>query len=91
MTLFVKQPDATRVALAFLDHRLRQRTEKAVDVGLAHQQVERELYDIGLHPGEALGAPPFGVLVRQRGAQDIRIAFVRMHGDRLVVLVARGD
>ena len=37
---------------------LRQRAEESFDVGLAHQQIERELHDVGLHVRAALGAAP---------------------------------
>jgi hypothetical protein len=52
---------------------------KKLDVGLAHQQIERELHDTCLHLREALGAAAFGVFTIQRGAKHVRIAFVRMH------------
>ena len=45
----VDQPHRARVALALLDHRLRQPAEEAFDVRLAHEQIERELDDLGLH------------------------------------------
>ena len=38
--------------------------EKAFDVGLAHQQIERELHDLGLHRRQALGAAALVVLAR---------------------------
>ena len=62
------------MALALVDHRLRERAEKPFDVRLAHQQIERELDDVGLHLREAFRAAAFGGLAKQRGAQHIRIA-----------------
>ena len=61
------------VALALLDHRLGQRAEEAFDVRLAHQQIERELDDLGLHVRAALGAAALAGLAHQRGAQHLRI------------------
>ena len=58
-SLLVDQPHRARVALALLDHHLRKPAEEAFDVGLAHQQVEGELDDLGLHARAALGAAVF--------------------------------
>ena len=77
----VDQPHTARMAVALLDERLRERAEKAFDVGLAHQQVERELHGTGLDFHEALRAPTLGELADQGGAKDVRVAgcdFVRL-------------
>src|SRR5262252_5406372 len=50
----VDEPHAACVALAFLDHLLRQRPEKSVDVRFTHEQIERELHDFSLHLRSAL-------------------------------------
>jgi hypothetical protein len=51
------QPHRARVALALLDHCLRQSAEKAFDIGFAHQQIQRELDDFRLHRRAAFGSP----------------------------------
>ena len=76
MMLFVDQPNAAGMAVALLDHRLRQHAEEPIDVGLTDQQIERELDDFRLHPREALRAAPVGMFASQRGAQDLGIAFL---------------
>ncbi|OLE82625.1 MAG: hypothetical protein AUF76_08700 [Acidobacteria bacterium 13_1_20CM_2_65_9] len=86
--LFVDQPDTARTAVAFLDHRLRQRAEEAFDVRLTHQQIERELDNVGLHLRQAIGAAARGRFSSQRGAKHVRIALIRMHIVLMVVLVA---
>ena len=63
--------------------RLRARLEAAKDtdrlrrvrleIGLSHQQVQRELNDIGLHLRDALGSAPLGMLADQGGAEHVRI------------------
>ena len=83
LLVLVDQPDAAPVALALFDQRLREHAEEALDVGLAHQQIERELDDLGLHLRDALGATTLGGLANQRGAKHLRIAFFRVHGARL--------
>ena len=47
------------MTLAVLDHRLGQRTEEAFDVGLAHEQIERQLDDLRLHVRAALAEGGF--------------------------------
>ena len=76
----VDQPHAARVALGFLDHRLRQAAEESLDVRLAHEEIDGELHHLGLHVGEALGAAALGVLAHERGAEHLGI--VRLHLDR---------
>jgi hypothetical protein len=88
LLVVVDQPHRAGVTVALIDHRLRQGAEKALDVGLAHQQIERELDDVGLHLCEALGPPAFARLARQRRAEHLRIALVRVHDARLFILVA---
>ncbi len=71
----VEQPDAAGVALALLDQRLDEDAEEAVDVRLAHQQIERELDGVALDVGHALGAAALVGLARQRLSQrvDLRL------------------
>ena len=76
LLVVVDQPHAGGVALALFDHRLQQRAEEALDVRLAHQQIERELHDVGLDLREALGAAALGRLAHQRRAQRVRVARV---------------
>ena len=70
LLVFVDQPHAAGVALALLDQRLREAAKEPVDVGLAHEEIERELNGVGLNVGQALArgsaarslapAPPAG-------------------------------
>ena len=73
LALVVDQPDAAAVAFGLLDHVLGQAAEEAFEVGLADQQIQRELNDLGLHGRQALGAETLVVLTRQRGAKHLRI------------------
>jgi hypothetical protein len=73
LNTLVDQPHGARVALAFIDHRFRQPTEEAFDVGLADKEVERELYDFGLHARAALRAAIFERLAQERRTQHLRI------------------
>jgi hypothetical protein len=61
------------VALAFLGQRLQQGVEERVEVGDAHEQIERVLRDLGLDVREALGTPPFGRLLEQRASQRLGV------------------
>ena len=56
------------------------RAEEAFDVGLAHEQIERELDDLGLHVRAALRAAALGGLADQRGAKHLRIVRRRFFG-----------
>jgi hypothetical protein len=85
---FVHQPHRAGVALAFFDHRLRQRAEEPLDVRLAHQQIDRQLHDVRLHTREALGAPTLGDLACQRRAQDLGVALEQIRARLWVVTVA---
>ena len=81
---FVDQPHAAAVAIGFLDHRFREPAEESFDVGFAHEQIERELDDFGLHVRKALGPPPLPVLTNERGAEYFRIGrrqLVRLRHD----------
>ena len=44
------------MAFGVVDHAGHELAEEAVDVRLAHQQVERQLHGVGLDRGHALGA-----------------------------------
>ena len=52
----VEQPHAAGAALAFLDQRLDEGAEEAVDVLFAHHQVERQLHGVALDPRHAVGS-----------------------------------
>ena len=73
MPLVVEEPDRAAFAAGVLDHRFCQAAEEPLDVRLAHQQIDRELHDFGLHRGEAVGAPPRVVFADERGAQHVGI------------------
>ncbi len=73
LTGFVEQPQRARVALALFDHRPGQRAEESFDVGLAHQQIERQLGDERLHVGAALGPAPLARFPNERRAQHVGI------------------
>jgi hypothetical protein len=47
---------------------LREGAEEAVDIRLAHRQIERAFDDEGLHPRDPLGTATRSSLTRQRGA-----------------------
>jgi hypothetical protein len=70
----VDQPDTARMAVAFIDEGFRERPEKAFDVRLTHQEVERELDGTGLDFPQTLGVAALGPFPYQRGAKDLRIA-----------------
>jgi hypothetical protein len=78
LMLFVDQPDAAGVAIALFDHCLRQHAKEPVDVGLADQQIECELDDLGLHPREAFRATALRRLTFQRLAENARILLFDM-------------
>ena len=80
LLIVVDQPHAARVAFALFDQRLGEHAEEALDVRLAHQQIERELDDLGLDFRAALRAMAFGRLANQRGAQHLRIVRRRFFG-----------
>ena len=72
----VEQPHAAGAALAFLDQRLDEGAEEAVDVGLAHHQIEGQLHGVALDACHAVGAAlgidcrrqlPFQLVCRARG------------------------
>jgi hypothetical protein len=77
------------VAVALVDDGSGQGPEESVDVWLAHQQIERELHDVGLRLRQALGATALRGFVMQRGAKHIRIAFARMRIGLQVVVTGR--
>jgi hypothetical protein len=69
----IDQPDAAAVAFGLFHQRLCEHSKEALDIGLPHQRIERELDDLRLHPGAALRASAFVGLANQRGAKDLRI------------------
>jgi len=72
--VLIDQPYTTTVALAFFDQCLREHSEEALDVGLPHQQIERELDNIRLDFRNAFGAATFGTLANQGRAKHLGIA-----------------
>ncbi|PYR59296.1 MAG: hypothetical protein DMF91_15165 [Acidobacteria bacterium] len=84
----VDQPHTARVVLALFDHRLRQRSEEALDVRLAHQQIQRELDNLSLDLRAALSAATLTSLANQGGAEHFRIAGLGFF--RLLVSRVRG-
>jgi hypothetical protein len=72
--VFVDQPDTARMAVTFIDEGFRERPEKAFDVRLTHQEVERKLDSTGLHFRQTLRVASFGRFPDQGGAKDVRIA-----------------
>ena len=80
------QPDAAGVALAFFDQRLHEHAEEALDVRLAHEEVERELHGIALDVRHALGPAPLVDLAGQRVGPCLRGGslhqLARDHGGR---------
>jgi hypothetical protein len=74
LLVFVDQPHAGHLALRFLGQRLEQGAKEPVEIGLAHEQVERVFGDLGLNVGQALCATPFGGFVPQRRAQRAHVA-----------------
>jgi hypothetical protein len=73
MVILVNQPHSASMAFAFLHQRLREYSEKLLDVRLAHQQIECELNDIGLNLRDALRARALRVLADQRSAKHLGI------------------
>ena len=69
LQIVVDEPDAAGMAVGLLDHGLAERAEESLDVGLAHQQIERVADHLGLHVGKALGAAALGRFTYQRGPQ----------------------
>ena len=65
----VEQPHAAGVALAVVDQRLDEHAEEAGDVGLADQQIERQLHGVALDRGHALGPPTLVELARRAPLQ----------------------
>jgi hypothetical protein len=65
---FVEQPDAARMAVALLHEPLRELTEKAVDVRLANEELERKLHGAVLNLDETLGATAVVRFAHERGA-----------------------
>ena len=55
------------------DQRLGELAEEAFDVGLAHEEIERELNGAGLNLHHALGVTPLRGFANERGAKHIRI------------------
>ena len=84
LLVFVDQPHAGGVALALFGQRLQQRAEERIEVGHAHEQVERVLRDLGLNVGETLGAPPLLRFTGERAPQFSRIARIDHALDALV-------
>ena len=76
LLIVVNEPDADLVTLALVGQRSQQRPEETVDIGLAHEQIDREPDDVGLNLREAFGAATLGRLPRQRRAQGVRILSV---------------
>ncbi len=80
LLIVVDQPHTAGVELAVFDHRLRQRAEEALDVRLAHQQIQGKLDHLGLDLHAALGPAAFGSLANQRGAQHLWIGRRDLNG-----------
>ena len=85
----IDQPHAAREALALFDHRLRQRAEKSFDVRLAHEQIERELHDFGLHVREALRAAVLAGFANQPRTQNLGIGGGGLRGQARVKCLTR--
>jgi len=86
MAVIVDEPQAARMVFPLLDHRFRQRAEKAFHVGLAHEQIQRDVHDLGLDLHHAFRTAPLGGLADERAAKDlgiVRVDFPR----RLMFLV----
>src|SRR5262245_56671207 len=73
LLLLVQQPNRADAAVTFFDHRLRKSAEEAFDVRLAHQEIERELHDVGLHGRETFGALPLARLTNERASKHLEI------------------
>ena len=83
LLVFVEQPHAGHVALGLFGQRLEQRPEEPVEIGLAHEQVECVLRDLGLNVRETFRPSPLLRLARQRRAQRSCVARVdhALHAD----------
>ena len=57
------------MAVALVHQCLREHTEETFDVRLTHQQIERELDDVGLDFCDAHRALTLGAFANQRGAK----------------------
>ena len=84
LLVFVDQPHAGGVALALFGQRLQQRAEEGIEVGHAHEQVERVLRDLGLNVGKTFRAPSLLRFARESASQFSRIARVDHALDALV-------
>ena len=62
---FVEEPDAAGVTFGLIEERLHEDAEETIGVGLANEQIERELYGMALNLRHALGSSPLVCLVRQ--------------------------
>jgi hypothetical protein len=74
LLVFVEHPDVASFALALLHERLREHAEEALGaLGVAREQIERELGRVGLHPHEAICVAALLDLVEQRCAELGRV------------------
>src|SRR5262245_10295090 len=73
LLLLVQQPDRADPAVALFDHRLREGAEEAFDVRLAHQEIEGELHDVGLHGRETLRALSLARLTYESAEEHVEI------------------
>ena len=78
LLILVDQPHAARVTLALFGQRLREHAEEAVDVGFAHEEIERQLHGAALNARQALRTAPLAAFSLERRAQrlDVRPAQV---------------
>ena len=73
LRVVIEQPDRAGVAAALFDHRFRQAAEEAFDVGLLHEQIDRELDDFHLNVRTALRTAALTEFARQRLSKNLRI------------------
>ncbi len=55
-------------------------------IGLANEQIDGDLHDVGLNLRQAIGATTLDVFADQRGAQDFRIAGLERQRGRASVV-----
>jgi len=89
LACLVEKENSAGAAFAVLDERLHEAPEEPVEVGFAHEQIERELHGVTLDVRHTFGALAEVALLGKLGAERVHTHFLGRGGARFHVGIMR--